>query len=159
VAKSAVPHPPKRARALDAFLSSLAEGEHDIAAGLAAVLGVATLRIAYWLPGSERWVDSAGAPQEIDGSRPEATIVSFRGQRVAAVVTDPPTRLDLDGELMPAVALALEANRLGLALKRGWRSSGRCGAWRRRLPGSMSRARCSSSSPSRSLGTSARTLP
>jgi signal transduction histidine kinase len=115
--RSAVHHPPKRARALDAFLSSLADGEQDVAAGLAAVLGVPAVRIAYWLPGSERWVDTAGVPQEIDVSRSEATIVSFRGWRVAAVTADPPTRLDLDDELMPAVALALEANRLGLALQ------------------------------------------
>ena len=117
VAESAVHHPPKRARALDALLSSLAEGQHDVAVGLAAVLSVPSLRIAYWLPGSERWVDSAGVPQEIDVCGSEATIVSFRGQRVAALVADPPTRLDLDGELMPAVALALEANRLALALQ------------------------------------------
>ena len=115
--RSAVHHPPKRARALDAFLSSLADGEQDVAAGLAAVLGVPAVRIAYWLPGSERWVDTAGVPQEIDISRSEATIVSFRGWRVAAVTADPPTRLELDDELMPAVALALEANRLGLALQ------------------------------------------
>lgn len=84
-------------------------------AGVAAVLQRPDLEIAYWLPDAERWVDHDGGRQVVDASRRDVRLVSYRGQRVAALIADPPLT-DLAGPLMAAVALGLENERLQLAL-------------------------------------------
>ncbi|HET9010472.1 MAG TPA: GAF domain-containing protein, partial [Gemmatimonadaceae bacterium] len=77
------------------------------------------LELAYWLPDAERWVDQAGNPRAVDITHPGVILVDHRGSRIAALSIDPPPAVqpDLDGPLMAAAGLALEAERLKLALQ------------------------------------------
>jgi len=107
-----------RPSAIATFVSLLAADAGDVCASLGAVLGRPDLQIVYWLPDDERWVDRNGERQAVDLSQPGATVVAHRGNRVAALLLDPPlvARLDRAGPLMTAVGLALENERLQLAL-------------------------------------------
>ena len=89
-----------------------------MAGALAVVLGAERLELAYWLPDAERWIDQGGSPRAVDTSQPGVILVNYRGRRVAALIADPPSagQPDLDGSLVAAVGLALEAERLKLAL-------------------------------------------
>ena len=104
--------------AIATFVSRLAADAGDVCGSLSAVLGRPDLRIAYWLPDAERWVDRNGQRQVVDVKQPGIAVVSHRGDRVAALVLDPPLAepVELAGPLMAAVALALENERLQLAL-------------------------------------------
>jgi signal transduction histidine kinase len=108
-----------RASPLHTFVSLLAAGAHDVRGSLAAVLERPDLAVAYWLPDDERWVLADGAHTELDEARPGITTVSYRGQRVAALALGPPHsgRLKLDADLMAIVGLALENERLAIALR------------------------------------------
>jgi signal transduction histidine kinase len=92
-------------------------GEHALRAALAEALGDPSLRLAYWLPDSERFVDAAGRPFPM----PERgwTAVELHGRRVAAIVHDP--ALDEEPQLVrtagAAAALALENQRLSAELR------------------------------------------
>jgi signal transduction histidine kinase/DNA-binding transcriptional ArsR family regulator len=93
----------------------LAAGGGDVRACLAEVLGRSELRIAYWLPDAERWVDRDGGRQEVDPSQPGVTLVSHGGRCVAALLLDSPGP-DLADPLLAAVGLGLETERLRLEL-------------------------------------------
>jgi signal transduction histidine kinase len=113
-----VQRPLDRADALGDFVSLLQGGDGDVRAALAAVLGRPDLRIAYWLPDAERWVDREGERQVIDVSQPAVRVISHHGQRVAALSFDRPLpeRTELEGRLAAAAGLAFENERLQLAL-------------------------------------------
>jgi signal transduction histidine kinase len=107
-------HPPDGAASVGGFLSLLGEGE-DVGGALAAVLEEPGLRITYWLPDGKRWVDRHGSPDALDIASPGVTVVEYRGEWVAALVSQ--RRVDLNGPLMDAVGLALEKARLQIALQ------------------------------------------
>jgi signal transduction histidine kinase len=105
--------------AVSELISRLGEapGEEELRAALAEGLGDPGVQLAYWLPESERFVDSAGRPFPL----PEegCTAVELKGRRVAAIVHDP--ALDDEPELTraagAAAALALENQRLSAELR------------------------------------------
>jgi signal transduction histidine kinase len=105
--------------AVSELISRLGEapGEDELRAALAEGLGDPGVRLAYWLPDGERFVDSAGRPVPL----PEhgCTAVELKGRRVAAIVHDP--ALDDEPELIrtagAAAALALENQRLSAELR------------------------------------------
>ena len=92
-------------------------GEDALRAALAQALGDPSLKLAYWLPDSERFVDAAGRPFPM----PERgwTAVELHGRRVAAIVHEP--ALDEEPQLVrtagAAAALALENQRLSAELR------------------------------------------
>ena len=92
-------------------------GEDALRAALAEALGDPSLKLAYWLPDSERFVDAAGRPFPM----PERgwTAVELHGRRVAAIVHEP--ALDEEPQLVrtagAAAALALENQRLSAELR------------------------------------------
>jgi signal transduction histidine kinase len=92
-------------------------GEEALRTALAEALGDPSLRLAYWLPDAERFVDAAGRPFPM----PERgwTAVELHGRRVAAIVHDP--ALDEEPQLVrtagAAAALALENQRLSAELR------------------------------------------
>jgi signal transduction histidine kinase len=92
-------------------------GEEALRAALAEALGDPSLRLAYWLPDSERFVDAAGRPFPMPQSG--WTAVELHGRRVAAIVHDP--ALDEEPQLVgtagAAAALALENQRLSAELR------------------------------------------
>jgi signal transduction histidine kinase len=85
----------------------------SLRAALAKAVGDPDLRIAYWLPDSQRHVDANGRPvaQPVAGpGRPVTTLV--RDGRRIAVVSHTAALPDLERELGAAVRLALENERL-----------------------------------------------
>jgi signal transduction histidine kinase len=100
---------------LATWLSVLEAGGGDAQAALSRALGRKDLTIAYWLPDAERWVDRAGGRVVVDEGEPGVTVISRRGQRVAALRGEPPLP-ELDESLAAVIALALENERLQLAL-------------------------------------------
>jgi signal transduction histidine kinase len=100
---------------LATWLALLESGEEDVQASLATLLGCDDLMIAYWLPDDERWVDRMGERMVVDASDPRVTVISRRGGPVAALSAEAPLR-ELDAPLAAAVTLALENERLQLAL-------------------------------------------
>ena len=83
---------------------------------LARALGDPELRLAYWVPERNGFVDAAGRPVELS---PDATIVERSGRRIAALAHDP--ALAEQPELLESVgaaaALALENERLNAELR------------------------------------------
>jgi signal transduction histidine kinase len=73
-------------RSLLARLADLPE-RADLRDALADALGDPTLRLAFWLPEKERYVDAAGAPMVV-GSDQMVTEIERDGRRVAAIVHD-----------------------------------------------------------------------
>jgi signal transduction histidine kinase len=73
-------------RSLVARLADLPE-RADLRDALADALGDPTLRLAFWLPEQERYVDAAGAPMVV-GSDQMVTEIERDGRRVAAIVHD-----------------------------------------------------------------------
>jgi signal transduction histidine kinase len=103
--------------AVTTFVSLLASGARDVRESLATVLDRPDLRIAYWFRDDEHWVDREGRRAVVNESGPSVTVISHAGERVAALVgesADPP---ELPEPLMAAVGLALENERLQLALR------------------------------------------
>ncbi|MFN8187583.1 MAG: PAS domain S-box protein [Gaiellales bacterium] len=88
---------------------------------LARSLGDPSLRVAYWLPELEEYVDALGQPIELPapGDGQTATLVERDGRLVGALIHD--TALDDQPELVEAVcaaaALALENERLQADLR------------------------------------------
>jgi signal transduction histidine kinase len=94
-----------------------APGEGELRAALADALGDPSVALAYWLPESERYVDSLGHPVTVSG--PGWTEVDVGGRRVAAIAHDP--ALDDEPQLVraagAAAALALQNQRLEADLR------------------------------------------
>jgi len=83
---------------------------------LAAAVGDPTLRVAYWLETSRRFVgaDGNGVPEPVPGAERATTPILRRGQRLAVVTHDAGV-VDgavLERELRPAARLAVENERL-----------------------------------------------
>ena len=99
---------------LATFLAALAADGGTVRASLAAVLGDRGLEVAYWLPDAAGWIGPDGRRRDVDLEAPGTTVVSRHGKRVAAVLGGAALG---DGALRDAVALALETERLELALR------------------------------------------
>ncbi|CCH29755.1 sensor histidine kinase [Actinosynnema sp. NPDC047251] len=83
---------------------------------LAATLRDPGLRVAYWTPAQERYVDASGAPVEADENSVQ-TRVDRGSSRVAVLLHDPGLDLELVDAACAAVALALENERLAAELR------------------------------------------
>jgi signal transduction histidine kinase len=96
-------------------------GEEELRRALARALGDPSLELAYWLPDSERYVDSEGRPMDCPpaGSDRVKSDVTLDGRRIAAIVHD--AHLLDEPELVHAVgaaaALGLEKQRLEAELR------------------------------------------
>ena len=96
-------------------------GRGELRAALAEALGDPSVELAYWLPGSEQYVDADGRtiPQPLAQDGRGVTEVLHDGRRIAAIVHDP-TLLD-DPEFVhaagAAAALSLENERLEAELR------------------------------------------
>ena len=94
-----------------------APGEGALRSALADALGDPSLALAYWLPDTERYVDSLGHPVTV--SAPGWTPVEVQGRRIAAIAHDP--ALGDEPQLVraagAAAALALENQRLEAELR------------------------------------------
>jgi signal transduction histidine kinase len=119
VSGSAVPRSHDGSSLLGTFVSLLASDAGDVGAILARVLDRPDLRVAYWLPGGERWVDAEGERLAIDPAQPGVTEVMHRGGRIAALLHDAERASgpELSGNFRAAVELALENRRLQLVLR------------------------------------------
>jgi signal transduction histidine kinase len=84
-------------------------------------LGDPTLRLAYWVPETRRFVDIRGRPFELpwEGSNQVATMVDREGRRIAAIVHDASLRdaPELLEAVTSAAELALENGRLHAELQ------------------------------------------
>ena len=85
----------------------------SLQSALARAIGDPELRIAYWLPGAQRYVDGHGAPvrQPVPVSGRAVTQLVRDGRQVA-VVTHTAAIADLEREIGAAIRLALENERL-----------------------------------------------
>ena len=80
---------------------------------LARAIGDPELRIAYWLPGAQRYVDGHGEPvQEPAAASGRAVTRLVRDGRQVAVVTHTAAVAELEREIGAAIRLALENERL-----------------------------------------------
>ena len=85
----------------------------SVEAALARAVGDPELRIAYWLPALERFVDASGAPLAEPVESPGRSVTTLaREDRRFAVVSHFTTLPDLERELGSAVRLGLENERL-----------------------------------------------
>ena len=73
-------------RSLVARLADLPD-PGDLRSALAAALGDPTLRLAFWVPEQERYVDEQGAAVELPAGA--ATEIERDGRRIAAIIHDP----------------------------------------------------------------------
>lgn len=96
-------------------------GPGELRAALARALRDPSLRIAYWLPVAERYVDAQGRPVDVpkEGGEPSVTIVRRDERTIAALLHDPALREDeqLVESVCAAAALALENERLQAELR------------------------------------------
>lgn len=96
-------------------------GPRSTREALAEALGDLSLRLAYWLPEEERFVDADGCPYVLDEDDPSrrVTLVEHEGRRVAAIVHDRELARDSGwAETVAAAAgLALENERLAAELR------------------------------------------
>jgi len=96
-------------------------GERELRDALAEALGDPSLKLTYWLPDGERWIDAEGRtardPSELAGVA--TTMVTHEGRPVAALVHDPRLKEhpDLLETVGAAAGLALENQRLDAALR------------------------------------------
>jgi signal transduction histidine kinase len=99
--------------------SGLERGE--LRGALAEALGDPTVELAYWLPGSEQYVDAEGRPLALPSraSGRAVTEVQRDGRRIAAIVHDPGLMDDHERvrEAGAAAALGLENARLEAELR------------------------------------------
>jgi signal transduction histidine kinase len=85
----------------------------SLESALAGALGDPALRIAYWLPSSERYVDPNGRAIDAPAPAPGRVLTTLaRGDRPIAVVSHAGAHPDLEREMGPAVELGLENERL-----------------------------------------------
>jgi signal transduction histidine kinase len=80
---------------------------------LAAALGDPALRVAYWLPGTRRFVDAGGRPVAEPATAPGRALTRLtRNARTVAVISHAGDASELEPCLGPAIRLALENERL-----------------------------------------------
>ena len=85
----------------------------SLESALAQALGDPELKIAYWLPGSRRYVDAFGHPLADPAAGPKREVTPLvRDGRQVAVVTHAAALPELEREIGAAVRLALENERL-----------------------------------------------
>jgi signal transduction histidine kinase len=102
-------------RAIAQMVGSLGEAPApgSLESALGRALGDPALRVAYWLPTSERYVDANGQAVEEPAPAPGRTLTTLvEGDRPIAVVSHSGTHPDLEREVGPAVRLGLENERL-----------------------------------------------
>jgi signal transduction histidine kinase len=96
-------------------------GPGELQTALARALRDPSLRIAYWLPGAERYVVGEGTPVDLpeDNSEKSVTVVRRDERTIAALVHDPALREEeqLVESVCAAAALALENERLQAELR------------------------------------------
>ena len=108
-----------QARGVRSLVAGLGDlpGPGDLRGALAAALGDPGLRIAFWVPEQERYVDEHGAAVELPAGA--ATEVERDGRRIAAIIHDP--ALAEDPETVraagAATALLLDNQRLDAELR------------------------------------------
>jgi signal transduction histidine kinase len=82
--------------------SALAEALHD-----------PDLQIAYWLPGTQRYVDASGHAVPEPAAKPRGSVTRLRRNgRTIAAITHSGAAPGLEGHIGPAIALGLENERL-----------------------------------------------
>ena len=93
-----------------------APGPGGVRDALARALGDPELRLAYWVPERDGWVDPNGRAVELSRA---ATVVERSGRRVAALEHDPAlaSQLELLESVAAAAGLALENERLNAELR------------------------------------------
>jgi signal transduction histidine kinase len=103
-------------RSLVARLADLPD-PGDLRSALAAALGDPTLRLAFWVPEQERYVDEQGAAVELPAGA--ATEIERDGRRVAAIIHDRALAEDRETVMAAgaATALLLENQRLDAELR------------------------------------------
>ena len=85
----------------------------SVEAALASAVGDPELRIAYWLPASDRFVDASGTPVAEPTAGADRSVTTLvRDDRHVAVVSHLATLPDLEREIGTAVRLGLENERL-----------------------------------------------
>jgi signal transduction histidine kinase len=108
-----------QARGVRSLVARLAElpGPGDLRGALAAALGDPTLRLAYWVPEQDGYVDERGAAIELPPGA--ATEIERDGRRIAAIVHDPALAEDRETVRAAgaATALLLENRRLDAELR------------------------------------------
>ena len=107
-------------RSLVARLADLPD-PGDLRSALAAALGDPTLRLAFWVPEQERYVDQEGAAVELPAGA--ATEIERDGRRIAAIIHDPALAEDRETVRAAgaATALLLENQRLDAELRANMR--------------------------------------
>jgi len=93
----------------------------DLREALSRALGDPSLELAYWVPASARYVDSAGSPMQLPppGGERAATVVERDGEPIAALIHDPALaeHQELVQSVCAAAALTLENARLQAELR------------------------------------------
>jgi signal transduction histidine kinase len=93
----------------------------DLRDALGRALGDPLLEVAYWVPGSARYVDAGGAPVQLPeaGRERVATVVEREGEPIAALIHDPALaeNSELVQSVCAAAALTLENARLQAELR------------------------------------------
>jgi signal transduction histidine kinase len=85
----------------------------SLEAALAEALGDPALRIAYWLPGAQRYVDGNGQTVGEPAAAPGRVLTTLaHGEQPMAIVSHAGSHPDLEREMGPAVRLGLETERL-----------------------------------------------
>jgi signal transduction histidine kinase len=96
-------------------------GPGELHTALARALRDPSLRIAYWLPDAERYVDADGTPVDLpgEGSETSVTVVRRDERTIAVLLHDPALREEeqLVESVCAAAALALENERLQAELR------------------------------------------
>ena len=108
-----------QARGVRSLVAGLGDlpGPGDLRGALAAALGDPGLRIAFWVPEQERYVDEHGAAVELPAGA--ATEVERDGRRIAAIIHDPALAEDRETVRAAgaATALLLDNQRLDAELR------------------------------------------
>jgi signal transduction histidine kinase len=102
-------------RAVSRMVTDLGEAPPpgSLESALGRALGDPALRIAYWLPSSERYVDANGRPVDPPSGQPGRAVTTLvRDDRPIAVVSHGGAFTELEREIGPAVRLGLENERL-----------------------------------------------
>ena len=111
----ALVHDRSERRAVGRIIANLDEtpAPGAVQSALAQALGDADLRVAYWLPGIERYVDASGREVGEPTAPPERTLTRLTtNERMLAVVSHSASVPELTSQIGPAVRLGLENERL-----------------------------------------------
>jgi signal transduction histidine kinase len=102
-------------RAVSRMITSLGEAPPpgSLESALARALGDPALRIAYWLPGAQRYVSANGGLVEESAPEPGRAVTTLiYDDRPIAVISHAGTLPELEREIGPAVRLGIENERL-----------------------------------------------